>query len=197
MSDIYQYEDGAIHHDHKRVIHIGTLRGNDLQQLLRGFFQDEAQDAEVTEAAEEKPARNDNVLSERRQAILDRLDILIAKGEWVKPASAENIKRMMRDVLGAGDYALQGEELSMSDTLWNLMEHRKGDAVRVTWQNLTGYLAYHRLLPPVGSPKLQDMFFGHPDDYTNIDKGKPGSNYMSERFRQILPLLDKYKPRKP
>ena len=194
MSDNYHYEEGAIHNDHKRVIHIDKLQGSDLQQFLRGFLKDEAEDAEVVDATEEKRVKNDNVLSERRQAILDRLDILIAKGEWMKPATADNIKRMMRDVLNLGEYALQGDELIMSDTLWNLLEHRKGDAVRITWQNLIGYLIYHRMLPPVGSPKLQEMFFGSTDDYTNIDKGKPDCKFMSERFRQVLPLLDKYKP---
>lgn len=197
MSDNYHYDEGAIHNDYKRVIHIDKLQGSDLQQLLRGFLKDEAEDAKVVDATEERRVKNDHVLSERRQAILDRLDILIAKGEWMKPATTDNIKRMMRDVLNVGEYALQDDDLSMSDTLWNLLEHRKGDSVRITWQNLIGYLIYNRMLPPVGSPKLQEMFFGSTDDYTNIDKGKPDCKFMSTRFKQVLPLLDKYKPQQP
>lgn len=49
MSDSYHYEDGAIHHDHKKVLHIDKLQGADLQQLMRAFFKDDAEEAEVVE----------------------------------------------------------------------------------------------------------------------------------------------------
>lgn len=52
MSDSYHYEDGAIHHDHKKVLHIDKVQGADLQQLIRGFFHDDAEDAEYEEVAE-------------------------------------------------------------------------------------------------------------------------------------------------
>ena len=41
MSDNYHYEDGAIHHDHKKVLHIDTV-----------FFMDNAEEAEYEEAVE-------------------------------------------------------------------------------------------------------------------------------------------------
>lgn len=53
MSDTYHYEDGAIHNDHKRVLHIGSVGSGDLQQLLHGFFQAEAEEAEVVECGED------------------------------------------------------------------------------------------------------------------------------------------------
>ena len=178
-----------------------------LHQNCQGRWNtDEVEDAEVedvleeerTNAADERTeARVVNCkekLSPRRQSIMDRLDDLIQRGEWVKPANEENIKRMMRDVLNQGEYALQGDELTMSNMLWNMLEHRKGDSVKVTFQNLIGFFIYNRYFPPVGSPKLQEMFFGSVDDYTNIDKGRPDRRYMPDNFRQILPLLDKYKP---
>lgn len=151
--------------------------------------------AEETAQPDERVVNQKEPLSAKRQSIMDRLDKWIRLGEWVKPATAENIQKMMRDVLNQGDYALQGVDREMSEALWNLLEHRKGDAVRVTWQNLIGYYIYNRLLPLVGSPKLQEMFFGSIDDYTNIDKGKPDSHFMPEGFRQIIPLLDKYRPK--
>ena len=49
MSDSYHYEDGAKHYDHKKVLHIDKLQGADLQQLIRAFFKDDAEDAEVVE----------------------------------------------------------------------------------------------------------------------------------------------------
>jgi hypothetical protein len=157
----------------------------------------EVQDAQVIEPQTAPIENNPEPLSRSRRMILERLDALIRRGEWLKPATAENIQKMMRDVLNQGDYALQGADRKMSDTLWNLLEHRKGDAVRVTWQNLIGYFIHNRFLPMLGSPKMQEMFFKSVDDYTNIDKGKPDSHYMPERFRQILPLLDQFKPKYP
>ena len=47
MSDSYHYEDGAKHYDHKKVLHIDKLQGADLQQLMRAFFKDDAEEAEV------------------------------------------------------------------------------------------------------------------------------------------------------
>lgn len=157
----------------------------------------EVQEAQVIEPQTAPIENNPEPLSRSRRMILERLDALIRRGEWLKPATEENITQMMRDVLNQGDYALQGADRKMSDTLWNLLEHRKGDAVRVTWQNLIGYFIYNRFLPMLGSPKMQEMFFKSVDDYTNIDKGKPDSHYMPERFRQILPLLDQFKPKYP
>lgn len=49
MSDNYHYEDGAKHYDHKKVLHIDKLQGENLQQLVRAFFKDDAEEAEVVE----------------------------------------------------------------------------------------------------------------------------------------------------
>ena len=49
MSDSDHYEDGAKHYDHKKVLHIDKLQGADLQQLMRAFFKDDAEEAEVVE----------------------------------------------------------------------------------------------------------------------------------------------------
>ena len=51
MSDTYHYEDGAIHHDHKRVINIDHIGGDDLGKLLSDFWKDDAEEAEVVEEA--------------------------------------------------------------------------------------------------------------------------------------------------
>ena len=49
MSDTYHYEDGAIHNDHKRVINIDHIGGDDLGKLLSDFWKDNAEEAEVVE----------------------------------------------------------------------------------------------------------------------------------------------------
>ena len=58
MSDNYHYEDGAIHYDHKRVLHIGHVGSSDAGRLIGAFLKAEAEDAEVVEEASnaEQPA---------------------------------------------------------------------------------------------------------------------------------------------
>lgn len=49
MSDTYHYEDGAIHHDQKRVINIDHIGGDNLGKLLSDFWKDDAEEAKVVE----------------------------------------------------------------------------------------------------------------------------------------------------
>ena len=135
-------------------------------------------------------------LTDKRRIVLRNIDSFIEKGEWVLPATEENIKQMIRNVLNVGDYVLEGQDLELSKTLWDLFESREGDATAVTWQNIVGYLYSYELLPQSkGSSQLQKMFFGKNDvdKYTNIDKGKITSTQMPAKFKNVLPLLDKYR----
>jgi len=58
MSDTYNYEDGAIHHDHKRVLHIDNVNGGDLGKLIRAFFNGDAEDAEVVGEVREEDSHD-------------------------------------------------------------------------------------------------------------------------------------------
>lgn len=66
MSDIYHYADGAIHHDHKKVLHIDTVNGGDIGKLISAFFKDDAEDAVIVDEAdcltEENPSGVGNQL---------------------------------------------------------------------------------------------------------------------------------------
>ena len=62
MSDSYHYEDGAKHYDHKNVLHIDKVQGADLQQLMRAFFKDDAEEAEVVEEVKEVANECDELL---------------------------------------------------------------------------------------------------------------------------------------
>lgn len=62
MSDSYHYEDGAKHYDHKKVLHIDKVQGADLQQLVRAFFKDDAEEAEVVEEVKEVANECDELL---------------------------------------------------------------------------------------------------------------------------------------
>ena len=50
MNDSYHYKDGAIHNDHKRVLHIGSIGSGDVTKLLDRFFREDVEEAEYEEA---------------------------------------------------------------------------------------------------------------------------------------------------
>ena len=62
MSDSYHYDDGAKHYDHKKVLHIDKVQGADLQQLMRDFFKDDVEEAEVVEEVKEVAGECDELL---------------------------------------------------------------------------------------------------------------------------------------
>ena len=200
MSDSYHYEDGAKHYDHKKVLHIDKLQGADLQQLMRAFFKDDAEEAEVVEEVkatnddnkkESKPTPDkkdetgtNSPLNTSRQEILDQLLALADKGGWPNGVTADAIKTMMQQVL------------QESETLWQLLEKGRGDRVRIVWQNLIGYFVDRKLLlSTIGAPALNKMFFGDDKGYTNIDKGRPSKGLMTADYESLLPLLDTYVPK--
>lgn len=164
-----------------------------------------AEEAEVVEevkASEEpnanlrqKPQSNETTLNVRRQEILDQLLALVDKGDWKHDGIADGVKKMMLTVLGQGETPLTGKEAEMSEALWHLLENQRGDRVKIVWQNIVGYLDEKKLFPIKGSPALNKDFFGNDDGYTNIDKGRPSRNNMSNGFRDVLPLLDAYVPK--
>ena len=200
MSDSYHYEDGAKHYDHKKVLHIDKVQGADLQQLMRAFFKDDAEEAEVVEevrtsdnnnqeVSEPTPDKKDETgtnaqLNTSRQEIFDQLLALADKGGWMNGVTADAVKTMMQQVL------------QKSEKLWQLLEKGRGDRVRIVWQNLIGYFVDRKLLPStIGAPALNKMFFGDDKGYTNIDKGRPSKGLMTADFGSLVSLLDAYLPR--
>lgn len=142
----------------------------------------------------------DNTLNETRKAIADELMELVEKGDWVDGVTAEDIKLMLRNVLGIGEVTLTAKQAELSGKLWLLLEDGRkgaGGRVRIIWENIVGFLDEKRLFVPKGSPALNKDFFGDSKGYTNIDKGRPGNDYMSNGFRETLPLLEEFAPKLP
>lgn len=75
MSDTYHYDEGAIHNDHKRVIHIDTIGGADLGRLIGAFLKNNARDAEIVE--------DDKQIKERAAVLTGNSDFMaiLAKAE--------------------------------------------------------------------------------------------------------------------
>ena len=162
----------------------------------------DAEDAEYEEVVEvSQPDKEQSLskeirLSASRHTILDQLLVLVDKGEWVRGITSENLKVMIRTVLGLGETSLQDEEIEKSETLWKLLENGRGERVKIVWQNLIGYFVDRKLLLSIiGSPALNKMFFGDDKGYTNIDKGRPSKGLMTADFESLVPLLDAYVPK--
>lgn len=134
-------------------------------------------------------------LTPRRQSILEQLLDYADKGDWVSEVTSENVKTMLKMVLGLGDSPLTGKEAEMSETLWKLLESGRGERLRVTWQNMIGYYDDRHLLKQKSAPALNIDFFGDKDGSDNINKGRPSRDNMSSGFREVLPLLDAYVPK--
>ncbi|MBP5620334.1 MAG: hypothetical protein J6X23_07860 [Bacteroidaceae bacterium] len=196
MAWILNYQP-KIEHQH---IHMGnhSEKENDNQKNY------DAEDAEMAEEVQannqsdiEQPHDNLSSLSASRQTILGQLLDLTDKGDWIKDYIGEQVKAMMKTVLGQGDTLLKDNEAELSKKLWKLLENGRGDRVAIVWQNIVGYLDEKGLFYLKGSPALNKDFFGNEKNYSNIDKGRPRNqdNGMSSGFREILPLLDAYVPR--
>ena len=176
MSDNYHYEDGAIHHDHKKVLHIDSVNGDDVGRLISAFFKEDAEEAVIW--AKNKKKKKGGISSNLKNGI-----------------TSENVKAMLKAVLGV-DENLSAKEAEQSETLWRLLESGRGDRVKIVWQNMVGYLDDRKLFRLKGSPALNKDFFGDDKGYTNIDKGRPSKGLMTADFESIIPLLDAYCPEK-
>ena len=135
------------------------------------------------------------MLSTPRQSILDQLLNLADKGDWVNGITSEDVKAMLKIVLGQGETPLSVKETEHSEILWRLLESGRGDRVKIVWQNMVGYMDDKKLFRQKGSPALNKDFFGDDKGYTNIDKGRPNKGLMTPDFESIIPLLDAYVPK--
>lgn len=131
-------------------------------------------------------------LSPSRKRIMEQLLSYIDEGDWLPPATSDNVKHYLKTILGAGDECLAASDWEACANLWKLLEQGRGDRVVIVMQNLIGFFVSCGWLPK-GSPALNKAFFGNEDGYSNIDKGNPNRTGMSEGFKSVQPILEKYK----
>ena len=134
-------------------------------------------------------------LTPGRQSILEQLLDYADKGDWASGVTSEDVKMMLKTVLGLGESPLTGKEAEMSETLWKLLESGRSERLRVIWQNMIGFYDDRHLLKQKSAPALNVDFFGDKDGSDNINKGRPSRDNMSSGFREVLPLLDAYVPK--
>ena len=49
MSEKYKYESGAIHIDHHKELHLGKVNGSNIRDLMRDFFERDAEEVDIYE----------------------------------------------------------------------------------------------------------------------------------------------------
>ena len=145
--------------------------------------------ATVAVGTSSSEAPHDGISKDKRQAILDDLMAFAENGDWVKGITAEDIKGMLTTVLGMGETPLSDDEEEMSEELWGMFEHGRGDRVKIVCENLVGYFAGKKLFVDNDTPALSVQFFGNKKSIDNINKGKNG------RLSKVTPLLDAYVPK--
>lgn len=132
----------------------------------------------------------EDIDKDSRKAIVDELMDLAENGDWVEGITAEDIKTMLGNVLGMDGTQLSEENADMSEKLWGMLEHgRGGDRIRITWQNIVGYLLEKKIIKPKSAPEINIDFFGDKNGSDNINKGRNG------RLSKVTSLLDAYLPK--
>ena len=104
MSDSYHYEDGAKHYDHKKVLHIDKLQGADLQQLMRAFFKDDAEEAEVLEElSADMDQEGVEELEEKVELGEDALTELVEKLKPIFFNNENDVRLFLKEISGMKD----------------------------------------------------------------------------------------------
>lgn len=132
--------------------------------------------------------------------IVQELEVLVSRGVWLKGLTDEKVLSGLKKALAIKGPGLNTKEMVLSNKLWALLRHRKGQKsneamLRITWLNIVGYCVRHGMLE--GSSKhLLQVFYPNlnlvNDDkiYKNIDRGRKPDDLYS--FKEIEPLLDTY-----
>lgn len=169
-----------------------------LTDILQGHAEEYGIDVDYNNciSSQEDETTVRNTPTSNRLVILAQLQNYADKGDWVNGIDSEDVKHMLRTVLGQSETSLSTKEAEQSETLWHLLESGRGDRVKIVWQNMVGYLDDKKLFRQKGSPALNRDFFGDDKGYTNIDKGRPSKGLMAADFERIIPLLDAYCPEK-
>jgi len=156
----------------------------------------EGDDGTDTSKIEKKSHQDVYRLSDKDTFILEEVKGYLSKGEWIKPATAKNIKDWVEVLFGKRPNQLDKEDRKNSVEFREFFTSgRKGkytSRAQVSTANIVGYLMDCEYLP--NSPKqLSKVFFGEENNDNNINKGREGNR--SAAFEKLIPLMDKYRLR--
>ena len=142
-----------------------------------------ASEEEASEAGEEKG------LSKARVSKLDEMIMTLKNGNWKRPATTENIERLLNAVFGRDSSSMDDADVPLCEKMWALVEGGSGERMLIVPANLAGFFSEENLL--AGSPtEISIDLFGNGTHVNNINKGN--SNRCSKAFSEVIPFLRKY-----
>lgn len=159
------------------------LRSEKLTQESIQCFFCFVQLCELVYAEMDRLADTQEVLSEADQKLLARLLGYAERCDWQCPATCENVQAFIKEMfkLKAFREFFKGGRAG-EDT----------DRVEVSMANIVGYMMSCQLLAG-GQKQISTELFGHDSQVNNINKGKSGEG--SQAFKNLIPLMDKYRVR--
>ena len=146
-------------------------------------------DAWLNYVEEQPEDNNETGMDSARQSKLNEIIGILQKGNWKRPATADNILQLLNTVFGKDTSLLEEGDEVLCEKMWSLVETGGGERMVIVPANLAGYFAEENLL--AGSPKeISNTLFGNGNQVNNINKGN--SNRCSAAFRVIIPFIKKY-----
>lgn len=123
-------------------------------------------------------------LSPADKALLGRILGYVDSGDWRMPATRENVGQFLSALF---------ENAAFRDFFKDGRAGEDTDRVEVSMANILGYLMSYQLLGG-GQKQISKDFFGNDAQVNNINKGKKGKNSDGgQAFKNLIPLLDKYR----
>lgn len=117
MSEKYKYENGAIHLDHHKELHLGKVNSADAKDLMREFFEWDAEDVDVFEEVTNGLAEIQEDMKELKAAKKD------APSTKEIPLTLEEKIRLCITLLMNERFKITRKDKEVEEPLFNLQNH--------------------------------------------------------------------------
>lgn len=117
MSEKYKYENGAIHLDHHKELHLGKVNSSDAKELMREFFEQDAEDVDVFEEVTNGLAEIQEDMNELKTTKKDVPSTIVI------PLTQEEKIRLCITLLMNERFKVTKKDKEVEEPLFNLQNH--------------------------------------------------------------------------
>lgn len=117
MSEKYKYENGAIHLDHHKELHLGKVNSSDAKELMREFFERDAEDVDVFEEVTNGLAEIQEDMNELKATKKDVPSTIVI------PLTQEEKIRLCITLLMNERFKVTKKDKEVEEPLFNLQNH--------------------------------------------------------------------------
>ncbi len=117
MSEKYKYENGAIHLDHHKELHFGKVNSSDAKELMREFFERDAEDVDVFEEVTNGLAEIQEDMNELKTTKKDVPSTIVI------PLTQEEKIRLCITLLMNERFKVTKKDKEVEEPLFNLQNH--------------------------------------------------------------------------